>query len=306
MGAEQFIPDCSYEDFPYSERTGKGMRTLDTAGWEQLAPRVELHLRVPYRSCPERELVLHVIEPGSKHDPVRAPHPLVVYVPGSAFHRQDIDRVLPTMAEFAARGFVVAVVEYRESDIAPFPAQAMDAKYAIQFLMGRAQEYHIAPGRLVVWGDSSGAHTALACAFTAARAGFTAPDLEEFPIVGACGFFPPTAFYEMGDEPSCCPHRAAESPEGFELGGVEVTPETSRVADLRTYVDGCACPVLLMAGDKDRTVPFGQSCLLNDALVDAGKEVAFYRLHDADHGDLAFWSEPALDIVEAFFRRCLA
>ena len=304
MGAEQFIPDCSYEDFPYSERTGKGMQTLDCADWVPEVPQVELFLNVPYRTCPDRELVLHVVMPGSLHDPAPEPHPLVVYVPGSAFHRQRIDRSLPMMTAFAGRGYTVAVVEYRESDIEPFPAQAMDAKYAIQYLMEHAEEYRIAPGRLGVWGDSSGAHTALACAFTAGRAGFTAPDLVEYPIVGACGYYPPTAFYEMGDEPSICPHRDAMSPEGVELGGVEVTPETSRAADLRTFVDGCAAPVLLMAGDKDRTVPFGQSCLLNDALVAAGADVTFYRLHGADHGDPVFWSAPALDLVAGFFDRC--
>ena len=167
-------------------------------------------------------------------------------------------------------------------------------------------EYRIAPGKLVIWGDSSGAHTALMAAFTAGREGFSEPGLVEHAIAGVCAYFPPTAFYEMGDEPSICPHRAAESPEGFELGGVEVTSETSRVADVRAYVDGCAQPVLLMAGDKDRTVPFGQSCLLNDALVEAGRDVTFYRLHGADHGDPVFWSGQALGIVEDFFRRCLA
>ena len=46
--------------------------------------------------------------------------PLIVYVTGSAFHRQDIPCTLPRLALLANRGFAVASVQYRGTEDAPF------------------------------------------------------------------------------------------------------------------------------------------------------------------------------------------
>ena len=52
------------------------------------------------------------------------------------------------------------MVEYRPSTVAPFPAQVKDTKTAIRFLMKNASTYSIDPEEIVLWGDSSGGHTA--------------------------------------------------------------------------------------------------------------------------------------------------
>lgn len=292
--------DCDYDSFPFSEKVGRGMKSLDADFYDAYAyTKVRTH--VEYRRAGERALHLNIIAPQ-----VDEALPLVMYVQGSAFHKQDIDAAIARLGTVAKRGYVVAIVEHRESDIAPFPAQAMDAKYAVQFLMEHAEEYGIAPGRVVLWGDSSGGHTALMAAFTRGVEGFTAPDLQEYPIAGVVDYYGPVAFYEMRDEPSAINHVTKHSAEGYELGLEEVTPENSKRADVREYIGSAAPPVLIVHGDKDRQVPFGQSCLLNDALLDAGKHVEFYRLHGADHGGAPFWTSQVLDIVDAFIRRCLA
>ena len=41
------------------------------------------------------------------------------------------------------QGFVVAIVQYRESDLVPFPAQIEDTKTAIRFLRKHHEEYFI-------------------------------------------------------------------------------------------------------------------------------------------------------------------
>ena len=80
---------------------------------------------------------------------------------GSAFHEQWLCNNIPRHLRLAQKGYVVAVIQYRPSDIAPFPAQMQDAKTAIRFLKKHAEEYHIDPEHMAVAGDSSGAHTAL-------------------------------------------------------------------------------------------------------------------------------------------------
>lgn len=292
--------DCDYEEFPFSEKTGQGMRSLD-ADFLDPYRYTKVRTHVMYRQAGERTLQLNVIAPQ-----VEERLPLVAYVQGSAWHKQDIDGAIARLGRIAERGYVVAIVEYRESDIAPFPAQVMDAKYAVQFLEEHADEYGIDPGRVVLWGDSSGAHTALMAAFTRGVEGFTAPDLQEPLIAGVVDYYGPVSLYEMRNEPSAVNHVSRYSAEGFELGLVEPTPENTKGADPREYIGAGTPPVLIVHGDKDRQVPFGQSCMLNDALVEAGRHVEFYRLHGADHGGAPFWTSEVLDIVESFIRRCLA
>ena len=65
-------------------------------------------------------------------------------------------------------------------------------------------------------------------------------------------------------------------------------------------------PVLIFHGTKDRTVNCWESVDLYRRLKECGKETALYLVEGADHGGPEFWTEPMLDIVEAFIRKCLA
>ena len=59
---------------------------------------------------------------------------------------------LCNLPQIARRGFVIALVEYRPSDIAPFPAQICDAKTALRFLLRHHEEYSFDPGNVFVVG----------------------------------------------------------------------------------------------------------------------------------------------------------
>ena len=291
--------DCSYEEFPFSEKTGQGMKSLDADFYDPYRyTKVRTH--VAYRQVGERTLHLNLIAPQ-----VEEKLPLILYVQGSAWHKQDIDGAIARLGLIAQRGYVVAIMEYRESDIAPFPAQVLDAKYAVQFLVNHADDYGIDPRHIVIWGCSSGGHVALLTAFTRGIEEFTALDLQEFPIAGVVDYYGAVSLYEMRNEPSAINHASKYSAEGYELGLVEPTPENTKQADVLEYIGAETPPVLIVHGDKDRQVPFGQSCMLNDALLEAGRQVEFYRLHGADHGGASFWTPEVLDIVESFIRRCL-
>ena len=60
--------------------------------------------------------------------------------------------------------------------------------------------------------------------------------------------------------------------------------------------------MLIVHGSRDRLVPFGQSCLLFEALQENGCDAAFYKLQGADHGGAPFFSPAVLQIVENFLR----
>ncbi len=92
--------------------------------------------------------------------------PLIVYVQGSSWHKQKLFQSLPTLVRMCERGYAIAIVEHRESELAPFPAQVIDTKAAIRFLRMNGAHYGIDASKVALWGDSSGAHTALMAGIT--------------------------------------------------------------------------------------------------------------------------------------------
>jgi dipeptidyl aminopeptidase/acylaminoacyl peptidase len=56
-----------------------------------------------------------------------------------------------------------------------------------------------------------------------------------------------------------------------------------RAASPARHADAVKCPVLLLHGDGDSTVPIEQSQIMDDALKAAGKDVTFVKLEGDDH-----------------------
>ncbi len=113
------------------------------------------------------------------HEPDRR-YPLIVYVQGSGFRKQEYFKPIPQLAQFVHEGYVVASVEYRYSDEGGvFPAQVQDLKAAIRYLRAHAGEYQIDPDRIALWGDSSGGHTVALAALSDGVEEFDTPEYKE-------------------------------------------------------------------------------------------------------------------------------
>jgi dipeptidyl aminopeptidase/acylaminoacyl peptidase len=113
----------------------------------------------------------------------------------------------------------------------------------------------------------------------------------------------------MNLEPSTQDHRDASSPEGMLIGGLNVLENPDKVKPTVpiTYLDKTKeiPPFLIIHGNKDRLVPFGQSVLLYEALKEHGRSVVMYKLDGADHGGSPFWTDEILNIVDDFYRKHL-
>jgi len=220
--------------------------------------------------------------------------PLVVYVPGSAWHRQNVWMGLDKALYFAARGYAFAMVEYRPTDIgAAFPAQRDDVITAIRFLKSKADEYQVNSEKTAIWGDSSGGHTAVSVAVT-----------EPSIVNCAVDWYGPTDISKMSYYPSTMDHYLPESPEGMLFGGVNLfdCPELVAQANPMNYIspDKDLPPILIMHGTKDKLVPFNQSVRLYEKLRECGKNVTFYRVEGGGHGSDGFISNEAYKVVEDF------
>ncbi|MGN0313562.1 MAG: alpha/beta hydrolase fold domain-containing protein [Fusicatenibacter sp.] len=251
------------------------------------------------------QLHLQILIPGTFQDPNRS-WPCIVYIQGSAWMKQDVYGNLINIGKLSARGFVVAVVEYRHSGIAHFPAQIIDAKNAVRFLRAHASDYNIIPDQMILMGDSSGGQVSTVAGMTAGSLQLDDPICAEscqvngiIDLYGAVDVTLPYGF------PGTLNHQRPDSPEGMMMGyDITERPTEAAAANAKTYVTEDIPPILIAHGTKDKMVFCQESVDLYRALKEAGKEVQLYLLRGADHGGPAFWTDVMLDRYEQFIRTC--
>lgn len=292
------------ENFPKSNAYAEGMLVLDPIcdNFE-----VTYEYDVEYVRRDGTPLYLQIIKPINTDKAT----PLIIFIPGSAFRKQDVKSRAAQLALLAVRGFTVALLEYRGSETKPFPGFVLDAKAGIVFMKENSDSYNIDPEKVFIMGDSSGGYTALMAGLTLGEK--TLEDSvctgKNYSVKGIIDYYAPTDITTMNDEPSSQDHRTADSPEGEMIGGFEVLKnlELAEKTIIKNYLkkDCIYPPVLMFHGSNDELVPFGQSCQLYDALKKLGKDAALYQISGAHHGDRQFWSKTVLDIVEKFIIGCL-
>jgi len=94
------------------------------------------------------------------------PTPMVIYYHGGGFRGGDKRSVnVSLLGKLLERGVSMAAVNYRLTDVAPFPAQMHDCARALQFLRHHAKKYNIDPKRIGATGGSAGAGISMWLAF---------------------------------------------------------------------------------------------------------------------------------------------
>lgn len=301
-----------YDEFPAFDEEVPGATWLDTTGNE---PGVMYVPNVEYECVDGISRVLQILIPTSRN--AKAPrgdraasrfYPCVVYVQGSAWMQQDVYANLPCVARLANRGYVVAVVQYRDSSVASFPAPIQDTRNAIRFMRTHAEKVAVDPTRIAVMGDSSGGHTATYAAVM--HDDDTSSNL--FPGVSgeaACvvNYYGSTDLTFDDSNPSTPTHNLPESPEGMEMGGINLREDAAarELLSVRCNIDETTpvVPMIHFHGTKDRTVNARCSVLLHQRLVETGHDSTLYLLRGADHGGPEFWTPEVLDIVDTFIRK---
>lgn len=306
----------TYDEIPEFEDEVPGATWLDTTGDE---PGVRYVPNVEYQRTGGVSRVLQILIPTCRNAPAPKPeqgraasltYPCVVYVQGSAWMTQDVYGNLPCVARLASMGYVVAIVQYRESGIGVFPDPVRDARNAIRFMRVHAQEYAVDPTRIAVMGDSSGGHTAT-------YAGILHDDDSEhnlFPGTSAevsciVNYYGSTDFTFEDANPSTPNHNTRNSPEGMIMGRVNLNRDRAArdFLTVKTNIDETTdiAPLLILHGTKDRIVNTKCSVYLYQHMQATGHECQLYLLRGADHGGPEFWTPQVLCIVDEFIQKHL-
>ncbi|MEW4368890.1 alpha/beta hydrolase [Paenibacillus kandeliae] len=250
-------------------------------------------------------LKMNILRPES-----HIPLPLIVWIVGGSWLDADHYKHVPVMSELARQGYVIACIQYRTVNRAPFPAQLEDVKTAIRFLKAHADEYGIDAEHVGVWGHSAGAHLASLAAVTGhqpewdERGQWTGHSSKVTAVVDFCGPIDVQVDFD---------HEYALPVISLLVGGpmrekVANAALSNPVTHIRTAAEqGIVLPpFLIMHGDADEMVPLRQSQLLYDALHEAGSRVDMYVLEGVKHSSSGLMTRmDVLEAVSRFFARHL-
>ena len=292
----------TYEEFP--EYHNDELNVLDMTGEETGSMYMN---DVEYCNAWGTPLHLQIMIP-HKRNYAMEKRPCFVYVQGSGWKKQHVHAGVPLIARMADRGYTAAIVEYRHSGIAHFPAPIVDARNAVRFLRKNAEKFFIDPDRMILAGSSSGGHTAVYGGM------WHNDDTDEnlFPgvsaeVSGIINYYGSSSFMFDYCNPSTPNHLKADSPEGLEAGtDLSENEEMRRKMSVECNIDESTVipPVLIFHGTKDRTVHPECSVRMYEQLKKTGHETEMYLLKGADHGGPEFWDEKVLAIADEFMQKC--
>ena len=252
-----------------------------------------------YGDCKRHLQIIFPYKPQMRKDDK---YPLILFIPSSAWHKQEMYNDIPQYSLLAERGFVFAAMEYRESDLAVFPAQIEDVYNALKFIPSIADNFHIDTTRIFLMGNSSGGHIAMMSVL--------------FNAHGLCNALPKISgvICESGstDLLICAkenlPSWMKIRPSAVLLGvdKIEGHEELAKRASCAMYISENIelPPILLMHSEYDPIVSVENSRTLYERLVASRHNVFYYELEENDaHGGAVFYDGEILDIIQEFCRK---
>jgi acetyl esterase/lipase len=126
---------------------------------------------VVFKQAPEGELKLHFFMPPKAEAGIAVQKPCVVFFFGGGWKSGSYLQFVPQAEYLASRGIVSACADYRILSIhKTLPDKAVeDAKSAIRWVRGHADELGIDPTKIIAAGGSAGGHLAACTALVTAN-----------------------------------------------------------------------------------------------------------------------------------------
>jgi acetyl esterase/lipase len=271
-------------------------------------PGVKVERDLVFASVGGKNLRLDLYRPDNSSGNV----PVVVLIYGGAWMMRNQWMETPKAMWLATHGYAAAVIDYRLSSEALFPAQIHDCKAAVRWLRANAAKYGLDAAHIGAWGESSGGHLASLLGVAgnvAALEGDLGNTNESSQVQAVVDFFGPTDFLQAQAHAlpsSWLNHDSPTSPESRLIGGpVQENPEKAEQANPIKYVTHDVPPFLIVHGEQDPLVPCNQSELLFDALKKVHANVTFYKIAGAGHDGPVFDSDMMRAAVLAFLDKYL-
>ena len=202
----------------------------------------------------------------------------VLLIHGGSFVRGDRAQLRGYGIALGRVGYTCLACEYRLADEAQWPAQLDDVQTALAYLHDRAPSLAVDRAKIAVSGNSAGGCLALLAAA-----------LGERPVAAAIAFYAAVDF--LGEDA-----RAKGAPEAMTfLLGDDVSEARLAAMSPVSYAGPRFPPTLLVTGNRDELVDWGESLKMYQALVAAGAPAELHIFDGAPH---------AFDLLPEYGRQC--
>ena len=206
--------------------------------------------------------------------------PLIVFICGGGFEKEDVNVWTPELAFFTKHGYSVACVDYSVLPFTEWPEQIEDVKLAIRYLRAHAKEFWIDPDRIAVMGESAGGYLAAMAGTTGETREFDKGDYLEQSSAVQCAipWYPAVNPGELTGGGSYDPATGTVVPSSAEK-------RIASMPDAASYITEKTPPFCLVHGTSDAQVDISQSEYLYDKLEQAGIEADLLIVEGAGHAD---------------------
>lgn len=231
--------------------------------------------------------------------------PVVVFVHGGGWKNGDKTVGQKKVGWLTEHGFAVASIDFRQTDIAGWPAQINDCYAAVRWLRENGDRLGLATDRIAAAGTSSGGHLV---ALMGTRP-YPNSESTSSRVQAVLDWFGPADLLTMPPN-NIGKGRTAEdvaNSNGAKLlrATVRTVPDLAKDASALYQASADDAPFLIMHGDADEGVPVDQSERLHAALVAAGAESELMIFPGAGHGGKAFETKEARAKVVTFLNQHL-
>lgn len=230
--------------------------------------------------------------------------PLLVWIHGGGWRYGD--KADCPLRWLVGKGYAVASINYRLSDVATFPAGVHDCKGAIRWLRAHADEYGYDAKRIGISGGSAGGHLVALLGATSdvkELEGDVAGHTDQSSRVQAVvDFFGPTDFPKLAEQG----HPEFTTSLVALWLGTPISRRGNAVAKLASpiyHVTPDDAPVLIIQGTKDDLVMTEQSTTFHEACKKAGVDSTIEIIEGAGHGGAPFFDAERRGMIEVFFAR---
>ena len=241
---------------------------------------------IPYANDTSHFHLLDIYLPVNTSKPL----PLVIWIHGGAWMLNDkyadMGYMKNTVKSFLDSGYAFASIDYRYSTTATFPAQVQDCNQAVQFLYDHASTYKLDKNKFALIGFSAGGHLASLLGLSAnnnINSFYPAGKKPSFKISTVLDFYGPSDFGILAGFPDTAINNE-RNPVSILLGALPLKrPDLAKIASPVTYVDKNDPPFLIVQGEKDESVPYTQSVILQSWLNLAGVKNELIIVTGAPH-----------------------
>ncbi len=223
------------------------------------------------------------------------PTPIIINIHGGGWVSGVKESQSNGFRVYFQEGWAVANIEYRMTKEAKAPAAIEDARCALAYLYKNAAALNIDTNRIVVMGGSAGGHLAMMTGLLGNDHRFD-NNCMGFSNMKVAAIIDKWGINDVWAWAYCCKSHSAQNWLAEKKKDESYAKSVSPI----TYVTKNSPPLFIVHGDADSTVPYEQSVILHDKLLNLGVKTEFITVPGGGHGK--FTKDQMTNVIDSIVK----